>query len=115
MAAGGAVQAFGSPDELSARVEADLIVYSLAQPNDAGFRSLMAKLPEDARVVPILPAPNLEHMVALLGEQRIGSVLCADELGTPSVAAAVSKLLYGDLFGLEKVMSWGVRIYSTLV
>jgi len=31
------------------------------------------------------------------------------------VAAAMSKLLYGDLFGLEKVMSWGVRIYSTLV
>ena len=27
----------------------------------------------------------------------------------------MSKLLYGDLFGLEKVMPWGVRIYSTLV
>jgi hypothetical protein len=115
MAAGGAVQAFTAPDELSGRIEAELIVYALAQPNDPGFRSLMAKLPEGARVMPILPAPNLEHMVLLLPDARIPIVLSADEIGTPSVAAAISKLLYGDLFGLDKVMPWGVRIYSTLV
>src|SRR5262245_46395554 len=40
MAAGGAVQAFGGPDELSARIDADLIVYAMPQPTDPGFRSL---------------------------------------------------------------------------
>ena len=65
--------------------------------------------------MPILPTPNLEQMVALLSDGRITTVLSAEEMSTPAIAAVVSKLLYGDLFGLEKLMSWGVRIYSSLV
>src|SRR4051794_6411884 len=65
MAAGGAVQAFAAVDELSGRLEADLVLYSLTQPNDPGFLSLVARLPEGARVVPVIPTPNLEQMVTL--------------------------------------------------
>jgi hypothetical protein len=114
MAAGGAVQAFQTTDELG-RVDADLILYVLPPATDSAFRSLLAKLPEGARLVPIIPTPNLEQTIALLADTRIGCVLSGEELSTPTVASAVSKLLYGDLFGLEKVMSWGVRVYSTLV
>jgi hypothetical protein len=114
MAAGGAVQAFAGTDELG-RIDADLILYALPQSTDPAFRSLLAKLPEGTRLVPIIAAPNLEQTIALLADTRIGCVLSADELATPTAAAAVSKLLHGDLFGLEKVMSWGVRIYSSFV
>ncbi len=115
MAAGGAVQSFTSTDELSGRLDAELFLYSLSTPNDTGFQSLTAKLPEGARLVPVIPTANLEWMVKLLGDGRIASVLAADELGNATLAASVSKLLYGDLFGLEKVMTWGVRVYSSLV
>jgi len=42
-------------------------------------------------------------------------VLVADELGPGQLAAVVSRLLYGDVFGLEKVIPWGVKVYSLLV
>jgi PEGA domain len=115
MAAGGAVQAFSSIDELSGRFDAELFLYALTQANEPGFVSLTAKLPDGARLVPIIPAANLELMVKLLGDGRIASVLAADEISTATLAASISKLLYGDLFGLEKVMTWGVRVYSSLV
>src|SRR5258706_3522104 len=115
MAAGGAVQAFAAPEELSGRVEADLVLFAINQLGEPGFASLQARLPDDARLVPVIPSPQLEWSVALLGEPRITTVLAADGLNTTTVASVVSKLLYSDLFGLEKVMPWGVRIYSMLV
>jgi hypothetical protein len=115
MAAGGAVQAFNSIDELSGRFDAELFLYAIGAANEPGFVSLIAKLPEGSRLVPIIPTANLELMVKLLGDGRIASVLAADELSTSTLAASISKLLYGDLFGLEKVMTWGVRVYSSLV
>jgi hypothetical protein len=42
-------------------------------------------------------------------------VLSADQLPATLVASLTTKLLHGDLFGLEKVMPWGVRVYSMLV
>ncbi len=116
MAAGGAVQAFNSPDELPARIETDLLIYVLGwQLQDSGFSSLLARLPEGARVVPVLRASQLESVVKLLEDARIATVLVAEELGGQTISQVVSKLLYSDLFGLEKVMPWGVRIYSMLV
>jgi hypothetical protein len=116
MAAGGAVQAFAGADELPARVDAHLILYALGgSTDDPGFRGLLDRLAPESRVIPLLPAPQLEGMVRLLSHDRVASVLTAEELSAQTVSSAVSKLFYGDLFGLEKVMPWGVRIYSTLV
>ena len=116
MAAGGAVQAFASTSELPARIEADLVLYAMGWSiTDPAFTSLLARLPDGCRLVPILPAPQLEGMVSLLVDPRISTVLVAEEMSAQVVSGAVSKLLYGDLFGLEKVMPWGVRLYSMLV
>jgi hypothetical protein len=116
MAAGGAVQAFANSEELPGRIEADLVLYAMGwQIADPAFNGLLARLPEGARLVPILPAPQLEGMVQLLCDPRISSVLVADEISAQTISSTVSKLLYGDLFGLEKVMPWGVRVYSMLV
>ncbi|HZS41840.1 MAG TPA: hypothetical protein VFF06_33655, partial [Polyangia bacterium] len=116
MAAGGAVQAFATADELPARIETDLVLYALGwQLQDPALASLLARLPEGARVIPVLRAAQLEWMIKLLEDKRIASVLVAEELGGQTISSVVSKLLYGDLFGLEKVMPWGVRVYSMLV
>ncbi len=116
MAAGGAVQAFATADELPGRIEADLVLYALGwQLQDGALTSLLARLPDGSRLVPILPAPQLEGMVSLLADARISTVLVAEEMSAVTVSSTVSKLLYGDLFGIDKVMPWGVRTYSMLV
>jgi hypothetical protein len=116
MAAGGAVQAFATADELPGRIEADLVLYALGwQLQDGALTGLLARLPDGSRLVPILPAPQLEGMVSLLADPRISTVLVAEEMSAVTVSSTVSKLLYGDLFGIDKVMPWGVRTYSMLV
>jgi hypothetical protein len=116
MAAGAAVQACDSTDELPPRFEAALILYATGWSiSDPAFTALKSRLPEACRLVPVIPAPQLESMVSLLADSRTPSALVAEELTVHTVSSAVSKILYGDLFGLEKVMPWGVRIYSLLV
>ena len=93
MAAGGAVQTFASLDEATGRVEFDLALVELAPrivpdaltpPGPAvmppAVVSLAARLPDGARLVPILPAPDLEWMTALLADARVARVLVADVL-----------------------------------
>src|SRR4051812_22840925 len=95
MAAGAAVQAFASSEELPGRIEADLVLYAMGWSiADPAFNSVLARLPEGARLVPILPAPQLEGMVSLLLDQRISTVLVAEEMSAQTVSGAVSKILY---------------------
>ena len=42
-------------------------------------------------------------------------MLVIEQLAHATVTATVSKLLQRDLFGVEKLMPWGVRVYSTLI
>ena len=128
MAAGGAVQSFASLDEITGRVEFDLALVelpprvvrdSMAPPGPAvlppAVASLAARLSEEARLVPILPAPDLEWMTALLADARVACCLVGDVLTAGQVTVTVAKLLARDLFGVDKVLPWGVRIYSALV
>jgi len=128
MAAGGAVQTFASLDEVAGRIEFDLALVELAPrvaadaltpPGPAvlppAVASLAARLPEGARLVPIIPAPDLEWMTALLADARVPCVLVGDILTATQVTSTVAKLLARDLFGVDKVLPWGVRVYSALV
>jgi hypothetical protein len=128
MAAGGAVQTFASLDEVAGRVEYDLalvelqpriVADSLQPPSPPvmppAVASLAARLPEEARLVPIIPASDLEWTVALLADKRVACVLVGDGLAASQVTATVAKLLARDLFGVDKLLPWGVRVYSALV
>src|SRR4051794_30937659 len=128
MAAGGNVQSYASFAEVPDRVEFDLalvelppriVVDALTAPAPPvippALVSLAARLPEDARLVPVLPSPDLEWMTALLGEPRIACVLVGDVLTAGQVTSTVAKLLARDLFGVDKILPWGVRVYSALV
>src|SRR3954470_22509735 len=114
MAAGGAVQSFATLDEVAGHVEFDLALVelaprvvrdSMAPPGPAvlppAIASLAARLPEDARLVPLLPAPDLEWMTALLADARVACVLVGDSLTASQVTATVAKLLARDLFGVD--------------
>jgi len=117
MAAGCAVQSLATPDELPARLDCDLVLYALGPggAREPALQSLLARLPDETRLIPILPAADLEASVALLGNAHVPAVLAEPDLDVHLVASALSRAFYGDLFGLEKLMPWGVRIYSILV
>lgn len=122
MAAGGAVQTYATVEEAAGRIETDLVLVALParEPGaPAGpppsLASLAARLPEGAHLLPLVPATDLEQSVALLADPRVPCVLVADGLTRAAVTAATAKLLGRDLFGVEKVMPWGVRVYSALV
>jgi len=74
------------------------------------------RLRKDAYIIAVVPKSDLDTTVtAMQQSDRIAGVLVADELNVDSLAAMATRALYGDIFGLEKLVSWGTKVYSTLV
>jgi hypothetical protein len=115
MAAGGAVEIVSSADELAREPDADLIVYHVTEFPDKKLTSLLGRLRKDAKVISIVPTSDLDKMVTLMKDERLSNCLVAEDLETTMLSGVATRLLYGDVFGLEKFMPWGVRIYSMLV
>jgi hypothetical protein len=125
MSAGAAVQTLAALDDAPPNLDAELALVTLplstAVATAAGkqpaapVKLVTDRLPEHARIVLFIPTPDLEWTVALLAEPRVAAVLVIDGLSNATVTATVSKLLQRDLFGVEKMMPCGVRVYSTLI
>ena len=115
MAAGGAVETVASVAELTAaKLEADLVVY-VTEKGDTEMGTLLGKLRPDTPIIVIVPSSDLGPMVDLMKDERISNIMVADDMDAARLSAVATKLLFGDVFGLEKFLPWGVRIYSMLV
>lgn len=78
--------------------------------------SICDRLKPAARLIAVVPKSDIETTVAAMqASEQISCVLVAEGLSSTRVAKAASKLLYGDIFGLEKMVPWGTRVFSTLV
>jgi hypothetical protein len=118
MAAGGAVETLPSADSLGkGEIQASLVGYHAAGPNPASAVSpLLDRLRDNAWLIVILPKSNLEETVAVMQlSDRVAGVLVADQMSSVYLSSMATRVLYGDIFGLEKIISWGNRIYSSLV
>jgi hypothetical protein len=116
MAAGAVVESVAQVSELAAgKIESDLVVFASSGREDAQLRPLLDRLRDNANLVVVIPAADLEYAVALLKEPRIRNVVVADELQAVWVSSIATRILHGDVFGVEKTMPWGVRVYSMLV
>lgn len=74
------------------------------------------RLADTSRLIVVVPASDIETTVSVMqSSKKVASVLVAEGLTSTTVARAASKLLYGDIFGLEKIVPWGTRVYSTVV
>lgn len=116
-AAGGTVETAASLDELAkGEIQADLACVHLASAKDLKVLSDIApRLKKDASLIVVIPSSDLAITVEAMKQPRVSVVLVADDLHPQMLASAASRLLYGDIFGLEKVVPWGVKIYSCLV
>ena len=118
MSAGATVEQHENINELKPGPIADALV--VLHLEDAVGTALVGtvceRLSETTRLIVVVPASDIETTVSVMqSSKKVASVLVAEGLKSTTVARAASKLLYGDIFGLEKMVPWGTRVYSTLV
>jgi hypothetical protein len=116
-AAGGSVETMQSLDPLGrGELQVALVVVHLAGELAGALAELLPRLTGDAAVIAVLPRANLASTVDIMqASDRVVGVLVAEELDSRQLSAMATRLLAGDLFGLDKTMAWGTKIHSTLV
>jgi hypothetical protein len=116
-AAGGSVETYPSLDALGkGDIQAALVVIHLPGDDTEALAALVRRLSDKARVIAVLPASDLASTVAAMqASEKIAGVLTEDVLDGQALPEMASRLLHGDIFGAEKVVPWGTRIYSALV
>jgi hypothetical protein len=116
LAAGTLVDAAESILALPTEVPADLVVVHLPDNRTADLAHLAMRLSPEAWIVVVLGAYDLAAAVeAMRASERVALVAVAEGLSAPALAAATTRLLHGDVFGLDKLLPWGTRTYATLV
>jgi hypothetical protein len=112
MTATGAVTEFVNdlsrlPDEAPS-----LMAVDLRSPSAPKMKELANVFP-DVRVVAIVGSQDFGQMVDALQSPRCGSVITYDEKFEPEdFIVTVTKLLHGQVFGLQKYFPWGVTLYN---
>ncbi len=116
MAAGAAVETHATLATLApGPIHASLVVVQAVE-TLATVDAVAQRLADDARIIVVSPTATLADIVECMRvDARVVAVLDADSLTAQSLAAAASRALYGDVFGLEKVVPWGTKVHSVLV
>jgi hypothetical protein len=116
-AAGGAVEVHQTLDGLGkGELQASLVVVHVDGDLAGAVEQLYPRLAGDGRLIAILPKPDLVRTIAIMGlSERIAGVLNAEHFKASDLTSMATRLLAGDIFGLEKLVPWGTKIYSQLV
>ena len=70
---------------------------------------LLPRVRQKAHIVMIVPKAPLAQLTQMLADSRCNHVLCGDE-GDKSVFVTATKLLTGDIFGIEKYLPEGTAV-----
>jgi|GEM_PF-596003 len=117
-AAGGTVETYSDLDALpSGEIQAPLIaVHAVGDDGLAVAEATAERLRDDASLLLVLDKSDLPATVAgMQKSHRVAGVLVSDTMTVSDVAAIATRALFGDIFGLEKHVPWGTRVYSMLV
>lgn len=116
-AAGGSVETYPSLDALGkGDIQASLVVVHVTGGNKDALTALDRRLGDKASIIAVLPASDLAETVAVMqASDKIAGVVTEDVLEGQALPEMAARLLHGDIFGAEKVVPWGTRIYSALV
>jgi hypothetical protein len=110
------VETIPTLDELPrGEIKADLVVVHSPTKLAELSAQVTARLAPGAHLIVIIPTSSLDDTVNAMKAGRVSAVLVADEFEPAQLAAVAARLLFGDLFGLEKMVAWGVKVYSVLV
>lgn len=116
-AAGGTVDAHQTLDELgTGPLQAALLVIHLDGALASVAPELLPRLTADTRVIAILPRTNLAAVVDIMqASDRVAGMMVAEDFDTRQLSAMATRVLVGDIFGLDKMVPWGTQIHSFLV
>jgi hypothetical protein len=116
-AAGGAVDLHLSIDELGkGEIQAALVVLHLDGELSAMAAEILPRLTGDAKVICILPRANLAAVVdTMQASDRVAAMMVAENFDPRELSAMATRVLVGDIFGLEKMIHWGTLVHSQLV
>jgi len=116
-AAGGAVDLHASIEELGkTEIQAALVVLHLDGDLASAAAELLPRLTGDARVICILPRSNLAAVVdTMQSSDRVAGLLTTENFDSRELSALATRVLAGDIFGLEKMIRWGTLVHSQLV
>jgi hypothetical protein len=89
-----------------------LIAVDLRSPSAPKMKDLANVFPE-VRLIAIVGAQDFGQMVESLRSPRCSSVITFDDEFEPEdFIVTVTKLLHGQVFGLQKYFPWGVTLYN---
>jgi Histidine kinase-like ATPase domain len=112
MTATGAVTEFVNDLSKLPEEPPSLIAVDLRGPSGPKMKDLEHVFPE-VRVIAIVGAQDFGQMVEAVRSPRCGSVITYDEKFEPEdFIVTVTKLLHGQVFGLQKYFPWGVTLYN---
>jgi len=116
-AAGGSVDTHLALDGLGhGEINAALMVIHLDGEMAAAAPLLIPRLPAGARVIVVLPRSNLAAVVDVMQSYEIvAGVMVAEDFDMKLLSAMATRVLAGDIFGLEKHIAWGTQTHSFLV
>lgn len=116
-AAGADARAIASFEDLpKGSIDASLVVLHLADADNDAVARVAKQLKNGSQLIVLLPRGDLAATVAALqSHEGVAGVLNADRIRPQEVTAMATRLLFGDIFGLDKVLPWGARIHSLQV
>jgi hypothetical protein len=116
-AAGGTVDAHLAIEELGiGEIHAALVVVHLEGAMTNAIAALIPRLVGETRLIAVLPRTNLAAVVdIMMASKQVAGLMVADNFDTTLLSAMATRVLSGDIFGLEKHIPWGAQIHSFLV
>jgi len=115
-AAGGSVDLYQSLDELGGDHRAALVVLHLDDALAEAAMQLLGVLAGDTKVIAILPRSDLAAVVDVMQRsERVAGIMVAEDFHAHALSAMATRVLAGDIFGLEKLTRWGTQIYTAIV
>jgi hypothetical protein len=116
-ASGGAVDTYLSLEDLGhGEMHVALLVIHLDGMMVGAGPHLIARLTGDTRVIAILPRSNLTAIVDIMQtSDRVAGMMVAEDFDMKLLTAMATRVLAGDIFGLEKHVPWGAQVHSFLV
>jgi hypothetical protein len=104
------VESYGAVDPSSELLVAYVTGKGVNQAGEA-----LRALGEDRFGVVVLPKPDLRATLDSLRHPGVRAVLTEEHADARLMTYVASKLLRGDIFGLAKVLPWGVRVQSMII
>ncbi len=115
-AAGGSVQAVETLKQAYPHLqEAFLVFYHAHSLPDENIQRLANIIKGGRRLAVLVPRPGIRDMLGPLSLEQVSSVASVGAADGATLAGIASRNFYGNIFGLERYLPYGVRAHVTLI